>query len=175
MMWNYYNDGDLTNCCNIHIEPDTIVNNYREKSIELNFENVIYDEKKKIENLCRIIKLIYEIKDQDPYLEKTKYLIEIVLENLQFKYKNESYSDEEEIRAIYYVAKEEGSDIGIKYRTAHGMMIPYIIMGLDLEQISGVSLGPRNCNDKSVETMQEYLQSVGISATVKKSNIPIRF
>jgi len=180
IMWNYYNNGDLTNCCNFSIECEAIKNNYKKKSIELTFEEVIYDEKEKIGNLCKIIKSLYNVRNQDPNFEKTKSLIKIVLENLQFRYKNKGYSDEQEIRAIFYVPRkedenEEKFNKNIKYRTAHGMIIPYIIMQLDVEGLWNICLGPRNCYDKSIETMYEYLESIDIQASVRKSDIPLKF
>jgi len=71
------------------------------------------------------------------------------------------------------VPKEKESNVEIKYRNANGFVIPYIVMELKTNQIDGVFLGPRNCNDESVNKMRKYLKNVEISTIVEKSNILI--
>lgn len=174
MMWNNYNDGNLTNCCNIHI-PFNAIKVDKAVSTALSFRRILYDDDEKIKLLCEKIRLLYNHRAEDPSLNDTRNAIEILLTNQQFIFKNKNYSDEKEIRGIYRISKKMEPSIGIRYRTAHGMIIPYIALDLDICKISGVTLGPRNCSDKSTEILQEYLQSNGVSNIVNKSNIPARF
>lgn len=104
-------------------------------------------------------------------------IIKQYLEEYQFMFKNAGYSQEQEVRAVLRIANEPESDTGIKtqYRTAHGLIIPYVSLKLDTSKISVICLGPRNCNETNIAVTKEYLKSIRLNAEVVPSNIPVRF
>ena len=69
--------------------------------------------------------------------------------------------------------------LDIKYRNAHGYIIPYIELKIAKETLISVSTGPLQCDDNQKEVQKNILsillQEKGYAAVAEYSKIPVRY
>ena len=96
-------------------------------------------------------------------------------------FKSDKFEHEKEVRVVIYVA-EEKNDIGIKYRTYNGYIIPYIEIEVSKDLLESVSFGPILLDEsekaRQKEIMINMLKSYNYNVfdgSVNFSEIPVRF
>lgn len=146
--------------------------------------NVIYNKKKQKELFEEKIRACHDLflfsKDSNivnkQYIKQT---IETILNKYRFRFKNQCFSNEQEIRAVICLPKgysDTNNHIMLKYRESHEIMIPYLELSIsNNDLLKQIKISPFIKNDVAVETTSLYLNSMGYDAKVKQSTLPVRF
>ena len=147
---------------------------------------VIYDDSKKKEMLEKIIQDAFSAYNQPSgteteNAEKAKQFIVRQLNTLQFQFKHECYSSEEEYRFVYYVPIEPPKGMKnklpeIKFRNQNGRLVPYIEVVIESgdENLHEVSISPFESDITAVDTTREYLLHNKFNCNVRISQLPVR-
>ena len=186
-MWRYYSKGNggyaIKFYYNIFKHYETYCIDDYDENREfgcIQYLRVIYDTKEKEEIVEKIIKDTFLASKNSENPEKeTKNFIRYVLKFLQFKFKHECFSSEEEYRFIFYLPKEKPKNLTnkmpkVEYRSQNGMLIPYIELSAK-RYISEVMTSPYNSSEIILKTTKDYLVSCGIDCKVYPSELPVRF
>lgn len=186
-MWRYYSKGNGGYAINLFYNifedhEDYCIDDYdenREFSC-IHSLKVIYDneEKKKIIESI-IIDTFAASKNSEKPEKETKNFIRYILKILQFKFKHECFSSEEEYRFVFYLPKEKPKELAnkmpkVEYRSQNGMLIPYITVTAR-RHVMEVMTSPYNSSEIILKTTQDYLTSCGIKSKVYPSELPVRF
>lgn len=197
-MWNYYSKSS-------HYEGYALEINFErwkehvEKLIgyALDIRRVIYRKDDKIAELDAIVlkcKKNLEIVQENPYgirgTEDIKRDLSLSIAKLQFCFKDEHFSHENEVRVIFTILKnrnisnektakdgDASNKVTIKYRQGYGYTIPYVEIPVPKEAITSVRVGPlfdKELAKKNVN-VKEILESRGCSCKVHTSEVPIRY
>lgn len=197
-MWNYYSKSS-------HYEGYALEINFErwkehvEKLIgyALDIRRVIYRKEDKIAKLDAIVlecKKNLEIAQKNPYgirgTEDIKRDLSLSIAKLQFCFKDEHFSHENEVRVIFTIPKnrnipnektakdgDASNKVTIKYRQGYGYTIPYVEIPVPKEAITSVRVGPlfdKELAKKNVN-VKEMLESRGCSCNVYTSEISIRY
>ncbi len=186
-MWRYYSKGNGGYA--IKLFRDIFLDR-EEYSIDDYDENrefscihslkVIYDKEEKKNIIEKIITDTFAASKNSENPEKeTKNFIKYILKILQFKFKHECFSSEEEYRFIFYLPKENPKGLTnkmpkVEYRSQNGMLIPYITVTAR-RYILEVMTSPYNSSEISLKTTRDYLTSCGIKTEVSPSELPVQF
>lgn len=181
-MWNYYSKNQRYEGYNVGLQIkegvkysilDEKMEPIENTSTRLSFLNVIYNREEK----RRIVKeeILNQIKNRDiiAYQEK--------LNEWSMSFKNEAFEHEDETRLICFASKENIKDeyfneYVVKYRTANGMIVPYMDIQLEKTVLKRITIGPLIEKEKAKETLQMYLQSKNYAdVNIYSSEVPIRY
>lgn len=195
-MWQYYTKASNFEGYNIGFDLQKI----REKYLRvIKTGKVFYEKESQKKAIKNMISDIYKCD-----LENTKdfgrqfYSVDQLsaeVEQLGCFFKNTCYEGENEVRAVieipddrnfreqYWNEKCDGSKDcpEIKYRIAHGMMIPYFALHIEKDWVKCITIGPITSNkDESAEKNKEIVDTflferLGRKINVNVSKIPVRY
>lgn len=115
---------------------------------------------------------IKDITDEKQYRMLVSHITVICMLYSMF-FKKECFRDEREYRVVYMAI--EGRDTK-KFRSKEGGIVPYIEKHFSsLEFLDGVTIGPTNRSDIAAKGVSEFLAYNGCTATVTKSQMPLRY
>ena len=190
-MWRYYSKGDggyglgLYSYAFFEFE-EYQYGNYNENDMFscMSSFKVIYKDSEKRKILKEIIidtYSAYQNSDSDEKEEKSKKFIQYALKTLQYRFKHECYSSEQEFRFVFYLPYSKPKDLKnklpeVKYRNQNGILVPYIEIVLkDASSIlNEVWISPFVGNMGVLDTTSEYLSQCGFSCKIKLSRLPVR-
>ena len=186
-MWRYYTKNN-TGCAICFIDDRLKIHKEREQFMPKDtavgkFEvcHVTYDdaEKEKIIH-SEIQKILRDLDEaQIPRVGNLKKAVTRKLSQYEFKFKDACFSSEEEVRAIYYVPNNnndlpEKRKNKIKYRSAQGLVVPYIEINFPREIMREVCIAP-NASEEAVASIKNYLETENYNVPAKQSKLPVRF
>lgn len=187
-MWNYYSKGNKYEGYNIGVFAlsvrDSLAKLFDKKKVTVHICPVIYN---KVEQKNIIKKLLLKL--QDLYTKEQENSIRYVISNKLLEwsltFKSEYFQHEEEVRIIVDVAKKTKNGImqkrplDIKYRNAHGYIIPYIELKITKDSLISISAGPLQCDENQKEIQRDIMKSLlhenGYTAIADYSKIPVRY
>lgn len=187
-MWNYYSKGNKYEGYNVGVfalsVKDSLAKSFDNKKVSVHICPVIYN---KAEQKSIIRKLLLKLQDlySKDHETSIRYVISNKLLEWSLTFKSEYFQHEEEVRIIVDVAKKTKNGImqkrplDIKYRDAHGYIIPYIELKIAKDVLISVCAGPLQCDDNQKEIqkdiMKTRLQESGYTAIADYPKIPIRY
>lgn len=184
-MWNYYSKSSHYEGYALEIDVAKWEEYVKELvGCALDIRRVIYHEKDKFKKIDEIIsECKHPQEDVQKYLLKTmgtEYIEQIFalrIAELQFYFKDEHFSHENEVRAILKIPKDKdiSNELPTKYRTGNGYIIPYVEVPVPKEVITSVTVGPLLEKELAEKNVKEMMESRGCSCDVHTSKIPIRF
>lgn len=147
---------------------------------------VIYDDSEKERMLREIITDTYTAyqnsgEDEEYRIKESKHRIQYVLKTLQYRFKNECYSSEQEYRFVFYrpyskpdLLKNELPPV--KYRKQNDIVVPYIDIVVDKgnKHLEEVLISPFIKNPIALDTTCEYLAECGFNTKTRISQLPVR-
>lgn len=113
--------------------------------------------------------------------QAAKGFIQYALKILQFQFKHECYSSEQEYRFVVYVPYSKPRLLKnelpcVKFRKQNGAPIPYIDLTVDDGDayLDEVMISPFIESESVLATTSDYLSQCGFCCTVKLSQLPVR-
>ena len=192
-MWRYYskgNGGYGLKCYSLLFDKykDYEYSDYREDAMFslIRSYKVIYQDSEKKQILRNIILdtfLAYKNSDkvENDKNQEAKGFIQYALKTLQFKFKHECYSSEQEYRFVFYLPCNKPELLknempNVKFRTQKGMPIPYIDLTVEngSSYLDEVLISPFIETESVVNTTKDYLVQCGFDCTIRKSELPVR-
>ena len=182
-MWNYYSKGNQYEGMNIGVSSQTLLQSLESKlnpmrTLKLSMVKVIYRETEQFEILRRAILDMY--RNYSPGHESSvRYCIGTLLAKLRPVFKLDYFSHEKEVRLVVQVFEKFKDNVPVYYRNNVGFVVPYIQLNIDRAAVVEMTLGPSLGNDNQKEhqraVVQDMLTTHGYQASVKCSDIPIRY
>lgn len=192
-MWRYYSKGN--GGYGLKCYP-MLFNGYKGYEISDYEENaifsiikeykVIYDNSEKSQILRDIICdtfSAYQNDNSEPDKDKVaRNFIKYTLKILQFQFKHECYSSEQEYRFVVYLPyvkpeKLQNKMPTVLYRKQNGMPVPYIELEVEngASYLTEVLISPFIDNDNVETTTNDYLTQCGFdNCRTRKSDLPVR-
>ena len=107
-------------------------------------------------------------------------MVQTVLSDFQFVFKNESFRHENEVRGILQLPKggfSAGNDLPeVNFRNSNGYIVPYVEYSVDKHAVQQVVVGPLLDQEIAVRNLNEMLLINGYrDVEVLESKVPIRF
>ncbi|MEC3651400.1 DUF2971 domain-containing protein [Bacillus subtilis] len=180
LLWSNYSNNDGYN---ISFKfPDIGVDYQDETGVYPWSAYVIYDKNEQRKILKEYIERIIEIVDYIGSLE-TEELEEVIFDRLgvvlgalklsSLFFKDECFSQEEEFRIAFTKDKDTFC------RISNGAFIPYITAGFKKESVTGITIGPKNNMDITMEGLVQFLNLHEYNHitkdAIRKSCIPYRY
>lgn len=154
---------------------------YYRKGFTIELVKVIYDERKKMELIDKVLSPIMALYDSAAEKDKKSLLsiVKVMIRDFQFTFKNKSFSYEEEIRAILHIPKASINDIEQvserKYRQSKGLIVPYVVYRMDAISAISVTIAPTIKEEIAISNLKDYLCSKSLNhININVSDIPIR-
>ncbi len=194
-MWNYYSKSSHYEGYALGIDYTKWkerVKNLNRYGYMLNIGRVLYRKKDKIDELDKIVskynKESLEFAKGIGKLDHIKQDLSLRIAELQFFFKDEDFSHENEVRAILEIPRDKdvsnkeaakdkdvSNKVMTKYRAGNGYIIPYVEVSVPKEVITSVTVGPLLEKELAKKNVKEMLESRGCSCDVHTSKISIRF
>lgn len=190
-MWNYYSKSTRYEGYSIGIKAYALDRYHIHQQSDERHERVtpflvdmIYDDEQKDEIIKEAVMQLYNMWKADN--NRSEDVIEILSHSLWrwgLVFKNNAYQHEQEVRLIFDIPKTDRMTYGVKYRTGHGLLIPYITIDYPSSVLQSITVGPFS-NIPEDSTMQEeiighYLSEQGFKYVpnhmIKFSTVPARF
>ena len=181
-MWNYYTKGNRYEGFNIGFHSQHLKQELEDyfigTNVSLNVYPVIYKKSEQKELIKTTLLIIKDLYSKEESL-RIKSILSSRLVDWGLIFKKEYFEHEKEVRIIINVSKKE-TRIPIQYRINSGYVIPYIQLKLEKYNVSYVTLGPLQYEERNLKhqvgVMKEMLKSTGYNlANVDYSKIPIRY
>ena len=107
-------------------------------------------------------------------------MVQTILSDFQFVFKNASFRHENEVRGILQLPKggaRPGYDLPeVNFRNSNGYIVPYVEYPVDKTAVQQVVVGPLLDQEIAVRNLNEMLLFNGYqNVTVLESKVPIRF
>ena len=151
------------------------------KGFSIDIFKVIYDEEEKFRLIKNVLLPIAKVYDSCSNKEKENfiYIIEHMIYEFQFIFKNKAFAYEDEIRAVLHMPKNEKSCENIiserKYRQSNGLIVPYVVCSLNPLNIKSITIAPTIKEEIAKNNLKDYLDSKKLShVKIISSDIPIR-
>ncbi|MBQ8860662.1 MAG: DUF2971 domain-containing protein [Ruminococcus sp.] len=181
-MWNYYTKSNNYEGYSLGLAVDDIkISKWDYKPYHIEVMKVIYDKQDKFdlfEEYLLPILLEYDKCSQEDRVDILN-IITILMNSVQFIFKNEHFKHEQEVRAILRVPKEFCSDEKIskrKYRGSNGYIVPYVELYLDKSALVNVTTAPLFEQDLAINNLSSMLNERGYpKVIIEPSSVPIRF
>lgn len=187
-MWNYYSKGSKYEGYNVGISAlevkDSLAKSFDNKKVSVHICPVIY-EKEEQKRIIRKLLLKLQGLYKKEHENSIRYVVSNKLLEWSLTFKSEYFQHEEEVRIIVDVAKKTENGIiqkrplDLKYRNAHGYMIPYIELRFKKEALISISAGPLQCDDNQKEVQKDIMKTLlhenGYCAMAECSKIPVRY
>lgn len=181
-MWRMYSKADhYEGFCVEFSETAFAKKIYNSEGFSLELVKVIYDENKKMELIESVLSPIMRLYDSATEKDKESLLsvIKMMIKTFQFVFKNESFSYEEETRAILHIPKSEKSFEGKiserRYRQSNGLIVPYVVFYVSKGSVYNITIAPTIKEEIAINNLKDYLCSKGLNhVRIIPSNIPIR-
>lgn len=188
-MWNYYSKGNKYEGNNIgfsiqHLKS-SLQETYEYKGVLTNIYPVMYqeEEQKKLVRKLLLDLQKYYAKGQET---SVRYWISYYLLEWGLVFKQNYFQHEDEVRIVVDVSKKikdgvvQKRPLEIKYRTAHGLQIPYIELEIRKNTVEEVYIGPLQCDDGQKEVQKQIIKerldaSRYFIRNVDCSQIPVRY
>ncbi len=195
-MWNYYSKSNHYEGYALGIDSAKWKENIENlNGYTLDIRRIIYQEEAKIDELDKIVSECNQsLEIAQRYqtivgLKHVKYDFLCQIAELQFYFKDEHFSHENEVRAILQIPKDKdvsgkeaakdkdvsNNKVITKYRAGNGYIIPYMEVPVPKEAITSVTVGPLLEKELAKKNVKEMLESRGYSCKVHTSEVPIRF
>ncbi len=202
-MWQYYSKGGNYEGYNIGFRLKNLLN---VNSQFVQIGAVIYDESIQKEYIKQVITSAFKdfhynleknaelIEDREHFLNTILVILRERLIRLSCFFKRACFSGEKEIRIVLEVPLEEKyrdlfwlesetteEPVQIKYRISHAMLIPYIEVKINPNNIESVTIGPITSSKdiglaKNIEIVRDFtLSNLKHEIKVTSSSIPVRF
>ena len=182
-MWNYYTK--TTRCEGYCIGFDREMLVHREavgKGYSLQLKKVIYDDAEKTAFFDSFLPQLFPLYQEGVEEEQKAILqmVQTVLSDFQFVFKNESFRHENEVRGILQLPKggfSAGNDLPeVNFRNSNGYIVPYVEYSVDKHAVQQVVVGPLLDQEIAVRNLNEMLLINGYrDVDVLESKVPIRF
>lgn len=192
-MWRYYskgNGGYGLKCWSLLFEKykKYEYSDYDKDAtyISIRSYKVIYKDEEKKQILNSIITdtfsaYINSCESEDEKTLNAKHFIQYMLKTLQFQFKHECYSSEQEYRFVAFVPRKKPEELSnklpeVKYRAQTGVLIPYIDIGVEKgnSYLEELLVSPFIKNERVLDTTKNYLFQCGYNINVNKSQLPVR-
>lgn len=187
-MWRYYSKGNGGYGLNVYSSlfdeyKEYEFSDYDEKAIFscIRSFKVIYDEELKKSKLKDIIIDTFSAYQNEKDDQRAIQFIQYRLKILQFQFKHNCYSSEEEYRFVFYLPYSKPKRLKnelpeIKYRVQNGVLVPYIdiVINNDNAYLNKVMISPFIENEYAVATTCDYLTQCGFNCKIIKSTLPVR-
>lgn len=142
---------------------------------------VLYKEDEQKAVLREIIQYIKD-KNSEKRYEDLNEAFQALVQTIPFL-KDPSLRDEEEYRLVIRILGEKdykGKKLYLKnmqqYREKNNILLPYIVLKMkSKEYIKSVSLGYTNCNELSVQTMEDFISTLNQRIEIKKIDMALRW
>lgn len=139
-MWNYYVKGNVYQGYNLGIS-NRFIHDIRASEPLVDRYKLIYDDKEKQQKIQNFLETIYAKMAEAESVQTIQDYIGIFLSKYRYVFKNRHFEHEKEVRAIIY-RKKDISQEDIKFRTANGLIIPYIELDFDRHNLHQVGAIP---------------------------------
>lgn len=176
-MWNYYSKDGQYEGYNIGFVYDKTV---KDKE-NINVVKVIYSQKDQDEIMTKTIKNMYENHTVYGYdIKRCRESMASILSSRSIQFKNKAFQHEKEVRLIYWEPeKTEGIEYKQEeksYRQKKGIIIPFLKIKFEKDQINSLMIGPLIQADIAENTAKQMLAELGYTGIeIKNSKIPIRY
>lgn len=176
-MWNYYSKGGQYEGYNVGFNYLPIV----DSNENVNVYRAIYKEEDQISILATRIEEGYvNYSEHDNSIELIRHRLKKELSTRGIQFKHPAFEHENEVRLVYWRPNDddnlENKKEKIYYRQIHGIVIPYIKLGVKLEEVvQSVTIGPLIKRDVAEKTVKCLLNENGISIPIEKSELPVRY
>lgn len=185
-MWNYYSKNDRYEGYNIGINSTKIEGEVLDNNMQIinnpsrcfRIKSVIYKNSKKRELLK---KEIINILENESNINEQLLEYQRNVNEWSVCFKNEMFEHEKEVRLICYVPQEYLNDNNLnedfkKFRTTHGIIIPYIDILLKKDCLKSVTIGPLIEVKIAKDNLNIFLAGNGYSnIEIFLSSVPIRY
>lgn len=182
-LWNYYIKQNNYIGYSIGFSPKKLFKFLKTNDGNIiNLHKCIYDDNEKQNYLIDIINKAEVALNAKAFQNKQKEHVLDFLDDCIYIssiiFKNEKFSNENEIRFIYEKKPLSNTNKNIQYRLNNGIMIPYIEIDIDIKDIiSSVTIGPGKQDDIVLQGTKEFLNKNNINLKIediKDSQIPLR-
>ena len=148
---------------------------------------VVYDSERKRTILNDLVCDLYSVYCQPPQSENIRkenviQMLQYYLRTLQFRFKHDCYSSEEEFRFVFYLPNQKPEPLKdrlpeVQFRTQNGLIIPYIDLAVKCRNahLYEVLISPYSKNSASVTAINDYLVYCALNPCAKQSVLPVRF
>ena len=184
-MWNYYSKGNMYEGFNLGFYTRMLEESVNEHldsyETRIHMYPVAYEkesQKELIHDFIANLAECYEVGDET----SVRYTVSNQLVQWSLVFKSEHFKHEEEVRLIVDIGKKPPCSVPqlkVNYRITKGFTIPYIILEIDKNTLSDVTIGPLLGDIESKRTqlavMEERLTTQDYLALVKGSEIPVRY
>jgi hypothetical protein len=151
------------------------------EGFRISLKEVIYDDLKKIALIDSVLSPImskYSSASAD-YKAVILSIVKKMIGELVFAYKNKSFSDEEEIRAVLYIPKGLTTNVEKiserKCMHSNGVNVPYVEYQIEKSSVFNITIAPTIKEDMAVSNLKDYLCSNNLDhIDIIKSELPIR-
>ena len=182
-MWNYYTK--TTRCEGYCIGFDRLLLADQDdtgRGYSLKLKKVIYDDAEKTAFFDSFLPELYECYCAGDAADREEVLkvVQTILSDFQFVFKNASFRHENEVRGILQLPKggaRPGYDLPeVNFRNSNGYIVPYVEYPVDKTAVQQVVVGPLLDQEIAVRNLNEMLLFNGYqNVTVLESKVPIRF
>lgn len=187
-MWRYYSKGDGGYGLNVYPfifdeYKEYECSDYDEKTLFscIRSFKVIYDDETKKAKLKNIITDTFSAYQNEKDDQKAIHFIQYRLKILQFQFKHNCYSSEEEYRFVFYLPYNKPEHLKnalpeVKYRVQNGITIPYIdiVVNNANAYLNKVLISPFIENEYVLDTTCDYLTQCGFYCETVQSELPVR-
>ncbi len=147
---------------------------------------VIYDNQAKEELLSNLVMDTFSAFMNSPDAihhkkSQSQHFIRSTLKELQFIFKHECYSSEQEYRYVFYLPQNKPPNLKnelpiVKYRVSGAVLVPYIDLEIDNgdSYLSEIIISPFIESNTTIKTTNDYLTHCGFKCKARKSILPVR-
>ena len=172
-MWNYYVKGNVYQGYNLGIS-DRFIHDIRASEPFVERYKVIYDDKEKQKKIQNFLETIYAKMSEAESIHTIQDYIGIFLSKYRYVFKNCHFEHEKEVRAVIYRKKDIHQE-DIKFRSANGLIIPYVELDFDRHNLHHVTIGPLMEQGTAYATLATFLYHRGYRPRIAMSGVPIRY
>ena len=193
-MWNYYVHNGKYQGYNIGFNIEKLLKSFDTEKpktadpFRVVYGKVLYDKKKQCEEIFRLFE---ELEIRKNFSQSLDYLVVELrhyIDSYGAFFKNPSFKAEKEYRICIEIddkrLREDKSHFSgthnrkmkYDYRTSNGLIVPYIAVEFEKEEVSTIHMSPMTEFQIAKESIREVLNDYHYNGVqVRKSTIPIRF
>lgn len=143
---------------------------------------VLYDDKKQKQLLIEVMDYISNKMDDNKNAD-INIAINALVQTIPFL-KDPTLKDEEEYRLVIHISPNKEEPKNKKqylrsvqyYRESGNKLFPFVKLQLEtLEYVKSIAVGYMNCNELSMQTMEEFLATLPYDIKLKKYDYPLRW
>lgn len=178
-MWSYYVKGEKYEGFNIGVSSLRALLPSKENGYDITLHNVIYEDDKKRELLKKGIDELYNTLYKKVSESAITFLVIEILNTFRLVFKKETFSHEEEVRAILWIPDEPQvywRKFEVKFRSKGALIIPYVEHEYEKNNIETIMIGPVLDKGSAQEGVKALIDSCGLSdVDIEHSNAPLRY